>query len=66
MKIFVNDEPFDCEAGLTIAELIEQHRLIPEATLVEQNGVAQPRRDWRERSLQENDRLEILRVAAGG
>ena len=66
MRIFVNGEPLDCEAGLTIAEWIERHRLIPEATLVEQNGVALRRPDWQERRLQENDRLEILRVAAGG
>jgi thiamine biosynthesis protein ThiS len=66
MIIFVNGREVDCQAGLTIAELIAQHRLTPEVTLVEQNGIALPRRDWKERSLQENDRLEILSVAAGG
>ena len=66
MRIFVNGEAVDCEAGLTIAELIAHHRLTPEATLVEQNGIALPRREWKERILRENDRLELLRVAAGG
>jgi thiamine biosynthesis protein ThiS len=66
MRIFVNGEAVDCEAGLTITELVAQRRLTPEAILVEQNGIALPRRDWKERSLQENDRLEILSVAAGG
>ena len=66
MRIFVNGEACDCDPGLTIADLIARHRLVPEATLVEQNGTALPRRNWKERRLQENDRLEILSVAAGG
>ena len=66
MRIFVNGEAFDCDPGLTIADLVARHRLVPEATLVEQNGTALPRRDWKGRRLQENDRLEILSVAAGG
>ena len=66
MNILVNGNPFECEFGLTVAELIERHRLRPEVTLVERNGIALPRQQWKERSLQENDRLEILSVAAGG
>jgi thiamine biosynthesis protein ThiS len=66
MRVFVNGEPRDCDLGLTIADLIERHRLVPETTLVEQNGIALPRREWKNRSLRENDRLEILSVASGG
>ena len=66
MKVFVNGEAVSCDPGLTIAELIERHRLNPQMILVEQNGVALTRRDWSERSLQESDRLEILTISAGG
>jgi thiamine biosynthesis protein ThiS len=66
MKVFVNGEAVNCDPGLTIAELIERHRLNPQMILVEQNGVALTRRDWSERSLQESDRLEILTISAGG
>jgi len=66
MKIFLNGEEVDCTGARTIAELIERHQLSPETTLVEQNGVALRRRDWAAQHLQPNDRLEILRVAAGG
>lgn len=66
MKIFVNGEGADYEKDLTIAELLERHGLSPETTLVELNGVALRRREWRARMLEENDRVEILRVAAGG
>jgi sulfur carrier protein len=66
MKVILNGESFDCEEGLTVEELVKQHRLAVEATLVERNGVAIHRRDWTTRKLLENDRIEILSVAAGG
>jgi len=66
VRIFVNGEQAECEAGVTIEELVRHYGLAPESTLVEHNGIALRRREWPERSLGENDRLEILRVAAGG
>ncbi len=66
MKIFVNGEHADYDDALTVEDLVRRHALVPEATLVELNGVALHRREWTGRTLQENDRLEILRVAAGG
>jgi len=66
MKVFLNSEAAECEEGLTIADLMARHRLPPEATLVEYNGIALRRREWPARKLQEGDQLEILSVAAGG
>jgi thiamine biosynthesis protein ThiS len=66
MKIFLNGAAIDCGDALTIAQLIERHRLSPETTLVEHNGVALRRREWPNEKLQPNDRVEVLQVAAGG
>ena len=66
MKIFVNGERVDCGNARTVDELMQRHQLATAATLVEWNGTALHRRDWPARALQENDRLEILQVAAGG
>ena len=66
MRIFVNGEHADYEDGFTVEDLVRRHALLPETTLVELNGVALHRREWTGRKLRENDRLEILRVAAGG
>lgn len=66
MKIFINGEEIDCGDAETISQLLQHHQLLPETTLVEQNGVALRRRDWPNEKLQPNDRIEILRVAAGG
>jgi len=66
MKIFVNGQAGDYRPGLTIEDLIACHRLSPESALVELNGTALHRRDWPGKILKENDRIEILQVAAGG
>jgi len=66
MKIFVNGEAAEHRPGLTISELMEFHRLAAATALVELNGVALSRREWERKSLKENDRVEILQVAAGG
>ena len=66
MNIFVNGERVDCGDARTVEGLMRRHRLPPETTLVEHNGTALHRREWPSRSLEENDRVEVLRVAAGG
>jgi thiamine biosynthesis protein ThiS len=66
MKVFVNGQVAEFADGTTVEELIKLHGLSPESTLVECNGVALHRREWSERTLRENDHVEILRVAAGG
>jgi thiamine biosynthesis protein ThiS len=66
MRIWVNGEQLDGGDACTVEELIRRHRLPHATTLVECNGAALHRREWPTRTLQENDRLEILQVAAGG
>ena len=66
MKISLNGEAVDANGATTIAELIERYELPPQAILVEHNGVAVHRRDWPQRRLSDGDRIEFIRVVAGG
>jgi len=66
MKISLNGETVDACEAKTIAELIDRYRLPPQSILVEQNGLALHRREWPDRSLAEGDRIEFIRVVAGG
>ena len=66
MKIVLNGTPVEAGVARSIEELIQRQPLSPETTLVELNGTALHRREGPGRLLQENDRIEILRVAAGG
>ena len=66
MQIFVNGDPRAVPASHSLADLISTLGLPPQTALVEHNGEAVPRTEWPERKLTGGDRLEILRIVAGG
>jgi sulfur carrier protein len=66
MKISLNGETVDAREAKTIAELIDQYQLQPQSILVEHNGLAVHRHEWTEQRLAEGDRVEFIRVVAGG
>ncbi|RYD73933.1 MAG: sulfur carrier protein ThiS [Verrucomicrobiaceae bacterium] len=65
MKVYINGEPRESSAN-TVAQLVEELGLPGPALLVEHNGTALRRDEWSTQNLAEGDRLEILRIAAGG
>jgi thiamine biosynthesis protein ThiS len=66
MTILLNGESVDTRKAKTIAELIDYYQLAPQSILVEHNGLAVHRHEWAQRSLAEGDRIEFIRVVAGG
>jgi thiamine biosynthesis protein ThiS len=66
MTISLNGETVDACKAKTIAELVDRYQLPPQSILVEHNGLAVHRHEWTERSLAEGDRIEFIRVVAGG
>ena len=66
MTISLNGQKSDTRGAETIAELVKRHELPAESLLIEHNGIALHRREWSETNLTDGDRLEIIRVVAGG
>jgi thiamine biosynthesis protein ThiS len=66
MRISLNGEAADTRGAKTVAELVDRYQMSPKAILIEHNGVALHRREWAERMLADGDRIEIIRVVAGG
>jgi thiamine biosynthesis protein ThiS len=66
MTISLNGESVDSREAKTIAELIDRYQFPPESILVEHNGLAVHRHEWAGRLLAEGDRVELVRVVAGG
>jgi sulfur carrier protein len=66
MKISVNGKTVDSREAKTIAELIDHYQLPPQSILVEHNDLALHRHEWPGRRLAEGDRIEFIRVVAGG
>jgi thiamine biosynthesis protein ThiS len=66
MTISLNGERVDSRGALTIEELVQRYQLSPQSILVEYNGLALHRREWPDKTLTESDRIEFIRVVAGG
>ena len=65
MKIAINGELREI-ASVNVAGLIEELALPAPAILVEHNGLALRRDEWPARGLAEGDRIELVRIVAGG
>jgi thiamine biosynthesis protein ThiS len=66
MSITVNGERRNLEGAATVAELMAQLQLVPSTLLVEHNGHALHRSEWQLRPIHDGDRIELVRVVAGG
>jgi sulfur carrier protein len=61
----INGEPKNTRSDQILEVLLELSLPAP-LMLVEHNGIALHRSEWRDISLRDGDRLELMRVAAGG
>ena len=66
MTLLINGEGRAEIRAATVAELVVELGLPAPVILVEHNGVALRREEWAECLLQEGDRLEMIRIVAGG
>jgi sulfur carrier protein len=66
MKLLVNGEDAEINGLTNVAELAEHYGLQPNTVLIEHNQTALHPREWAERKLEEGDRIEFVRVVAGG
>jgi sulfur carrier protein len=65
MQITVNGSGHQTQA-ITVEALVAELGLKRGTVLVEHNGLALRPEEWAQTAVQANDRLEILRIVAGG
>jgi sulfur carrier protein len=66
MNLWVNGERAEVDGLTTVAELASHYGLQPNSVFIEHNQTALHQREWPERKLTEGDRIEFVRVVAGG
>ena len=66
MKVIVNGQFHSVADPQTIDGLVQELKLIPETLLIEHNGRALHRREWQRLAVQDGDKIELIRVVAGG
>ncbi len=66
MTISLNGEPREVLTARTVSELVAEFGLPAPALLIEHNKIALTRSEWATTPLADGDRIELLRVTAGG
>jgi thiamine biosynthesis protein ThiS len=66
LSIFVNGHARQVGSSMTLGELAASFKLDPKRVLTELNGETLLREEWPGRTLQHGDRVEFIRVVAGG
>ncbi|MEN3368793.1 MAG: sulfur carrier protein [Verrucomicrobiota bacterium] len=66
MKVWINGEAAETNGAANVAELAQRLRLPPNSILIEHNATALHQREWPKHALAEGDRIEFIRVVAGG
>lgn len=66
LTVFVNGHARQVGANMTLGQLAAECGLDPKRLLVELNQETLARDEWPARTLQHGDRVEFIRVVAGG
>jgi thiamine biosynthesis protein ThiS len=66
LTLFTNGKARQVDPGKTVEEMIRDLKLIPATVLVERNGRALLRQEWAKEKVEHGDRLEFVKVVAGG
>ena len=64
--IIANGKSVPADAPCSIEEFLLSHGLLPRSVVVEHNGEAVAPSEFAQRQLHVGDRLEIVRIVAGG
>ena len=65
-SVIANGKPVEATLPCTIEEFLLAQSLLPRSVVVEHNGEAVAPSEFSQRRLQAGDRLEIVRIVAGG
>jgi thiamine biosynthesis protein ThiS len=66
IQITVNGEPCNTAEGILIPDFLDSQEIRPDRVVVEWNGAAQTRAEAARIRLSAGDRLEVVRIVAGG
>ena len=66
MTVRINGETRTVTVAADVAELLAELELPARTLLVEHNGVALRRDEWKGRAISEGDCFELVRIVAGG
>jgi thiamine biosynthesis protein ThiS len=64
--VIANGKPIEARLPCSIEEFLVAQKLLPRSVVVEHNGEAVAPSEFAQRALRADDRLEIVKIVAGG
>lgn len=64
--VIANGQQVTVESPCTLEAFLRTQHLLPRSVVVEHNGQAVPPSEFSRREVRDGDRLEIVRIVAGG
>ena len=64
--VIANGKPIEAKLPCTIEEFLVAQKLLPRSVVVEHNGEAVAPSEFAKRQLASGDRLEVVKIVAGG
>jgi len=65
-QVVANGHPIDANLPCSLEEFLVAQKLLPRSVVVEHNGEAVAPSEFSRRQLRAGDRLEIVKIVAGG
>lgn len=65
-EVIANGNPVEATVPCTLEEFLLAQNLLPRSVVVEHNGDAVAPSEFRQRQVRAGDRLEIVKIVAGG
>ncbi|WCJ57911.1 sulfur carrier protein ThiS [Fontisphaera persica] len=65
-QVIANGQPVDAALPCTLEEFLRAHNFFPRSVVVELNGEPVSPSEFSQRHLKDGDRLEIVKIVAGG
>lgn len=64
--VIANGQPVEAQVPCSLEAFLVSQKLLPRSVVVEHNGEAVPPSEFSQRQVRAGDRLEIVRIVAGG
>ncbi len=66
MKIYINQQPMEVDAEITVKALLNIRQIAPDGTAIAVNNKLVPKSEWENHRLNNEDKLTIIRATFGG
>lgn len=66
MKVFINDKEYELKEGVHVEEIIKELKISTDGLILDINGVPGKYSDLKNKKVENNTKIELIRIVGGG